>query len=898
MFPVGRPLCLLALVFAASLFMIGRIHPPDLKTLRWARTGLDGEEVTINATASEKEFHRSSDGTLSLYLTASQVSFTNEKGKTPPDPEERVLIVLSGETEYGLKSCGSGGPGSLAASVQAVESEKTGGSVKFIQTNGSKESGIPDICARVVESEGSAVSLQKRSPDEYDRLIQIGDRIRVRGTCRTFEEPRNPGGFNSALYYEIQNISFKITSADVLLADSSHHTIRDSFYNIIYGIRRRLEKAIEEIYPLEEESIIKAMLLGENGQLDGEIKTLYQSAGIIHILSVSGLHISLLGTALLHLLKRLRIPPPAAAAVSSCVIFCYVVMTGLSPSSLRALFMFSLRITADALHRTYDLLNATAVAACLLLADEPLYLYHSGFLFSFSAILSIAIILPACKGKIMKAAAVPLGTLPVYLHFYYTFPLYSLLLNLVVIPLVTIVMYSAALSSIAWFILPLLGKMASLPAIGVLTFYKLLCEAVRRLPFYTLNLGCPQAGQTAAYYALIGIWLFLNHQSCKKEEVKVQIVSRRRGRLFPGTHHKGNGYRKTIWKLTDCFSQRASEKFPDMCGFDMPGNSAQNDGTFERLAGRLCGKRLAQTAKNLVLLFAVLVITLRFHNDELRIDFLDVGQGDGICIEKGDTDILIDGGSSSSQNVGKYVLQPYFQSYGLSDIDCAVLTHDDIDHCSGMIELLENMPEGGVSIRKLLLPDVADSLKGDHYRMLEKLAAEKGVAIEYISRGDRLTLGREEGVTIECLYPAQDVRTENANEASLVLFLRYDNFSALLTGDLEKEGEEQCLEWMKGDDLREELPSGELTVLKVGHHGSKNATREEFLDYLDPKAAVISCGRHNLYGHPSQETLERLKDAGCAVYRTDEHGMIRVTTDGSSCRIQEYMSEEQMDGSK
>lgn len=846
-------------MFAAVLFIMGRICPPELKTLEWARADLDGKKITVDATASEKEFHRSSDGTLSLYLTASQVSFSGDKSGTAPEPEpepeERVLIVLSGEPSY---SSGSGG---------ADGSQDTG------------NAGTSNKAARPDESDEEAASDrlgQKRILEAYDRLIQVGDRLRVRGTCRTFEEPRNPGGFNSALYYEIQNISFKITSADVLSADSTHHAIRDSFYNIVYDIRRRLEKAIEEIYPSEEESIIKAMLLGENGQLDEEIKILYQGAGIIHILSVSGLHISLLGTALLRLLKRLRLPPIAAAAASSCVLFCYAAMTGFGPSSLRALFMFSLRITADALHRTYDLLNATAVAASLLLADEPLYLYHSGFLFSFSAILSIAVLLPACKGKIMKAAAVPLGTLPVYLHFYYTFPLYSLLLNLVVIPLMTVVMYSAALSSLFFFLLPFIGKIASLPAIGVLAFYKLLCEAVQRLPLSTLNLGCPQAGQTAAYYALIGTWLFLNNRSRSRSRkmtgTKARVVSRRYGRLSS-----------------------------TMFGLDTSEKSAQNDGTSERLPGRLCGERMAQAVRNLVLLFAVVVITLRFHNEELRIDFLDVGQGDGICIEKGDTDILIDGGSSSSQAVGKYVLQPYFQSYDLSDIDCAILTHDDVDHCSGMIELLENMPAGGVSIRKLLLPDVADNLKGDHYRTLEELAAEKGVSIEYISRGDRMILDREEGVTIECLYPAQGFRTENANEASLVLFIRYGDFSALLTGDLEKEGEAQCLEWMKDENLRKEIPSGELTVLKVGHHGSKNATSEEFLDYLDPKAAVISCGRHNLYGHPSQETLGRLDDAGCAVYRTDEHGMIRVTTDGSSCRIQEYVSEDQKkqtDGSK
>lgn len=859
-FNVRRPLCLLALVFAAGLFILGRIRPPDLNTLRWARAGLDGQEITITATAAEKEFHRSADGTLSLYLIVRDVSFSHGTG--------------SGKTGFGeaasKEETGSNGESSKEANSDVSGSGKVRSNKCCSESNVSdpasdgQNSGIPDRILVVLPEEESDGEL---SPESYDRLIQAGDRLRVRGTCRTFEEPRNPGGFNSALYFEIQNISFKITSADILSADRTHHTIRDSLYNSVYTVRRQLEKAMEETYPPEAESIVKAMLLGENGQLDGDIKSLYQGAGIIHILSVSGLHISLLGMAILRLLRKFYIPEPAAAAASSIVLCLYALMTGLSPSSLRALFMFCLRIIAGSVHRTYDLLNATSVVACLLLADKPLYLYHSGFLFSFSAILSIAILLPACKGRIMKSAAVPLGTLPVYLHFYYTFPLYSLLLNLIVIPLMTVVMYSAVLSAILYFISPVFGEIAALPARGILAFYKLLCETVQQLPFYTLNLGCPQAWQTAGYFLMIGIWLILNRRE---------------------TNPAGSG-RIRIQKISHAGLQGMFRKLfrAVLQGIIQKPNTGLRD-PFRRGLCEKCLQNLPKVLKSAVLLFAVMLITFRFHTDELRIDFLDVGQGDGICIEKGDTDILIDGGSSSSQMVGKYVLQPYFQYYGLSEIDDLILTHDDIDHCSGVIELLENMPANGISIGQLLLPDISESLKGEHYRTLEKLAQRKDVPVKYISRGSRLVLGSENGVTVDCIYPAKDIQAESTNEASLVLLVRYGRFIALLTGDLEKEGEADCLKDMKEGNLIDELPDGALTILKAGHHGSGNATSEELLDYLDPKAAVISCGRHNLYGHPAQETLDRLENAGSSIFRTDEHGMIRVTTDGNTCRIREY----------
>ena len=160
---------------------------------------------------------------------------------------------------------------------------------------------------------------------------------------------------------------------------------------------------------------MKAVLLGEKGLLDDDTKELYQGAGIIHIFSISGLHITLIGTGVLTLLGLLRIPLPVRAAAALAVIYLYGKMIGMGTSVFRAIVMFSLYIIAKAIGRTYDLLTAAGIACLLLLLDQPLYFLHTGFLFTFAAVLSIGILIPALPGKALKILAVPLGTLPVCL---------------------------------------------------------------------------------------------------------------------------------------------------------------------------------------------------------------------------------------------------------------------------------------------------------------------------------------------------------------------------------------------------------------------------------------------------------------------------------------------------
>ncbi|MDO4285730.1 MAG: DNA internalization-related competence protein ComEC/Rec2 [Eubacteriales bacterium] len=661
-----------------------------------------------------------------------------------------------------------------------------------------------------------------------DDALPLGAYVRARGTLRAFSSATNPGEFNSLRYYRILRCAFRLQNASVLSVSATS----DPLASLLYLCKRRLGVVLDSCLPAREASVMKAMLLGEKGLLDPSTKELYQENGIIHILAISGLHVSLLGMGLYRLLRRLRLPLPPSAALCILLILLYGKMTGLGPSSFRAVFMFLLHMMALLLGRTYDLLTAASLAGVLLLADQPLYLWHSGFLFSFGAVLAIGLLLPVLPGKTGVVLAVPLANLPVYLSFYHTFPLYSLLLNLAVLPLMSLVMILGlavlALGSLS----VRLGALAGWGVRAILALYQFLCLLASSLPGHTLIPGAPPPWTIALFLLFLAVLIFLE-------------------RHFPPVI-------RMLW-----------------------------------------------------LAAAVMLLCLR-PADGLRITFLDVGQGDGIYIESEGIRILVDGGSSSKSALAEYQLTPFLTYSGVSRIDLAILSHDDTDHCSGLLSLLE---EGEISIGALALPAIAPDCVGGNYRALENLAQQKNIPVSYVSRGDVLQSGP---LTLAFLHPQAQADYADVNACSATFLLTYGNFSALFTGDLEQEGEAELMRYLHSEEglaFLAALPSSSsaafsptvssktaaaknggqelsfpLTVLKAAHHGSKYASGEDFLSLFPPRYAILSAGRGNRYGHPAPETLERLHAAGAQTLTTIDCGAITISTDGKSMRIGTYLT--------
>lgn len=251
---------------------------------------------------------------------------------------------------------------------------------------------------------------------------------------------------------------------------------------------------------------------------------------------------------------------------------------------------------------------------------------------------------------------------------------------------------------------------------------------------------------------------------------------------------------------------------------------------------------------------------------ELWVEFIDVGQGAAVLIGTPEGRfILVDGGE---REAGERVLLPYLNRLGVKQLDLVVATHPHSDHIGGLLPVLERLPVG----RVLADGQVHTSFT---YESFLRLIDQKGIPFELARAGQRLEVG---SARLLVLHPAEPLLASGLNSNSVVLRVEYGQVAFLLTGDLDSPGEAAVLR-------RKIAPA---TVLQVAHHGSSDSTSSAWLTAVQPAIAVIQSGSGNTYGHPHQETLQRLADRApqARVYRTDRYGTVTLVTDGREVRIE------------
>lgn len=751
--------------------------------------------------------------------------------------------------------------------------------------------------------------------------IKIGNKVNIDGQIIKFKKPTNLGQFNEYLYYQNQDIDYKIYSKNLTITNSSYST----YYQSLYEIKNRLLSSYRSLLNTRNAGVLGAMLLGDKNLLDTEIKDLYMENGISHILAISGLHVSLIGLFIFKLFKKIHVNQKVSIILSIFFLYSYGALTNFSVSTNRAVVMLVVSFLGILLGKTYDLLSGLSFSAFIILLQNPTEIYNTGFLLSFGAVLAIGIFVPIfeeifcnqdeieqeskmqykemkkeeneqeekqrdkkeskkvkredeeskkekserkedkiqvffckfhivlekvpivnaerknqfiqviqklfSKGKeyisrkkktynkikskeetqhyscsyllaylkkqirsgLMVSISVNLLTLPIILYYFFSFPTYSIFINLIIIPLTSILVLLAFLGGILGCFSLGLGQFFIGGAHYILLFYEVCCEFFASLPYHMILVGKPSFSKIILYYIVL-ITFFILCMKYKKKQV-------------------------------------------------------------------------------FAILLGLLIILIPNHNKGLEITFIDVGQGDGIYMRSpSGTTYLVDGGSSDVSSVGQYRIQSFLHAKGIGVIDYAIITHADNDHISGLKEMLVNKE---VVIKNLILPNT--NLVDEAYEGLEETAKANDISVLYIERGDVI---EEDQFKITCLHPSRKYIASSRNDYSTVLSIKYGDFDMLLTGDLEEIGEQNVVNSNMLFDY---------DVLKVAHHGSKYSTFREFLSIIKPEISIISCGKNNTYGHPHEELLQRLEEVNSTVYTTSQYGAIEILTDGSNMKIHTFI---------
>lgn len=718
--------------------------------------------------------------------------------------------------------------------------------------------------------------LPKESTGEGSMPLPLPGQIcSVKGHFLELSPATNEGEFSLPSYYKGEGISgvFQAKTIELVRGESS------PFAKELFTLKQSLGNRIDALFPEETAGFLKSLFLGERSGITLSEKSLYQSAGISHILAISGLHLSLLGGFFYRLLRKTKLSSLLSSLITSFFLFSYFLFTGSSHSAFRALFMLFLRFAAIQLGKGKDLLSQLSFALLFLLWLNPLSLYSIGMQCSFFTLFvfflleerpgkavrkkkekalskickkhalgfskhpSLLLKLPAYLSKLIPCllSTLPhrlqgsflfyLALLPLFSLTQFSFPLYAPLLNLLLLPLLPFFFLLGAVSIFLSY-LPeqdfLLLRLLSFSSRFLLNLlfqiFHLFMKKSLALPFSQILLGKMQALSVMFYFLFLYLLFF-----------------------FP-------------------------------------------------------------KAKSLSLLLSLgfllsLPLYLPKPPKELEITALDVGQGDGFVLRKGALVFTIDNGSTSKNLFPEQIFFPYCKAKRIQHIDYALLTHCDRDHISGIQALLEKNPS--ISLSHLILP--ASALQDHRYDLLKRLAYNHGADVSYWQKGDELVFS-EQGIClsakktawaenpstnkkrgpdttghqlhIRCFYPNDSTYIEEANAHSIGCLLEYGHFRMLFTGDMPKESEEALLE-----NCRETEASPIVDVLKLAHHGSKTSSCPSFLSETRAKFALFSYGKKNRYGHPHKNTVENCQKYRLFPLETAKLGEILIKTNGEQFEI-------------
>jgi competence protein ComEC len=745
---------------------------------------------------------------------------------------------------------------------------------------------------------------------EFERLdLKYGARVRIMTLLERSDEFRNPGVSSFTEFLDRKGYDATGLIKSPLLIERLDNQRVFLPLTLLYGWRTRLQNEIDSRFSVQTAGILDAAVLGNRFNLSHATAERFREAGTFHVLVISGLHITFIGGLVLLLARRFTRKKVLQVVISMSVVWAYVLAVGAESSVVRAALMFTLVVLAPILARPASSLNALGGAALTLLALRPSDLFDPSFQLTFVSVLAIVVLAwpplqklseigswrptretpypPSCsrwlrtlseslfwserEGKRELARATynyRLFKTPVaarlerfhlqrLLRYLFAAITVSVAVQLMLLPFLVVYFHRLSLAS---FVLNI-GISVLMAAVAVIaTFAMLLAQASTTL---------------AAPFVSLANWLTWMMVHSVDPFSRVGVASLRIPEYTGGASIIYGLYYLPLLALIRSLSRWQPLR--------------------PLLKSTHRKRRMLTIAISGQLLLLTLVVVHPWSEQrptgKLRVDFIDVGQGDSALVTLPDNStLLIDGGgrpgpfkNSAAENdaeaferetrsIGESVVSEYLWWRGLDHVDYLLATHADADHIDGLNDVAQNF-----KVRAALVARTPET--DAEYSRFASTLARRGVPTRLIGAGDVLEFGQ---VKLRVLWPAPlaDSNASSTNNDSIVLHLEYGERAVLLTGDIEKAGEEQMLS--VGADLRAD-------VIKVAHHGSKTSSIQSLIEAVRPRHAIISVGQASIFGHPNPEVVERWQNSGAQVMKTGDYGTITVVTDGKDLTVETFV---------
>ena len=680
----------------------------------------------------------------------------------------------------------------------------------------------------------------------------LGTIVRIKGSPKAPEVQRNPGCFDEASYFKSLSIVSEIKDAEIEASGIKASFFKRAYYQILeilYRLKYRMQDVFTAALPGEEGALLAALCIGTKNLLDTEVKEMFQSAGISHILAVSGLHISIAGAFIYKLLKRLQCKVTTSAVLSLIFVFFYSVTISDSVSARRALLMYAVIMISKIIGDGCDIITSLSLVCIILTILDPLSVIQTAFALSFGAVFMLSLTAsPATecyhsycvlkwenthkeiKGNRFKPTAVnDLITSLVFSFFiqismaaltakyFYSLPLLSCILNILILPLLPFVLFLGLLGGLLGTIFLPIAEVMLFPCHLILYWYELSSSSYSSLPLTNIV-----TGEVSTLKIIL----------CLLSACAMAFIFKRQSRkMFE------RRFTRIPWK--------------------------------KNLAFPLFGSRKSSFAVAALSASILLLLSIPVHRDETAM--LDVGQGDGILMTTADGKaFMIDGGSTSDNSIAKNVLLPSLKYRGISSVEGWFITHLDEDHVNGLMQLLEKK----YRINTVYLSKHIE--RDDKLERLKNLCELNRTRITYLESSDTLSC---KYFTVETIFPDKRSDFNGANENSLVTVYTIEpdskhSVKLIETGDIGEEQEryilEHCRRKLKKSSATEAL------ILKSAHHGSNYSNCSEWLSAIKPDLILISAGKNNRYGHPGKDTVNRINELGLKSFCTIDTGQIQI----------------------